>query len=422
MWLQRFFSHRSRMMLSLFIISTIHMVAFGMAQYPSGFFITNISHKMHLSLMALLDVSVIIMALYNQKLTRKFGVKKVLLGGLGFYFLGLVLFFISQFSSGSIVFASFFLILGMIVCGIAFSTAFIALVTYLVLGSPKSLEMSITALFAFVNIGAMLSPLVMHYLTSWDAQTFFLIFVESLILFSIIFIYEYFVDPSFPAHLQKFRRPTLIWRELHYRFFLFVVMIMLYSICESTLNVWGAKFLGFFLHPGTVSWMVAIFWLFLIIGQFLMLIPLYFFATRGVFFFLLFLLVLVLISLPVQTEWVGFVSRLALGGVACSAVSPILISMLEEELREVQHTSYFHLRILPYFEMGIAWIIMGYFASNGMIALASEMIILPTKEVVQQQFVYAMIAAILMLPITIFLSISLHRKRKKRKILNLDEI
>ncbi len=422
MWIEKIFSFRHRIVLSMFLFAILHAITFCMAQNLSDFFFTSFSRTFHVSLVVILYGSVVLMSLFNQFFTRKYGVKNLLISGFLFYFWGLVLLFISQFFRGSLIVADSFLILGMVACGIAFAVVFIALITYVIIEIPRFLGLALTALFAFTNIGVMLASIVAKFFDSWQEQMFFLILVESLVIFSIIFIREYFFSPPYPKHLIHLGKSTLIWRELHYRFFLFFLLIIFYGICENTMILWGEKFLDFFFEPKVSGGVVSIFWIFLIVGQFLILAPLYFFAARNVFFFLVFLLILVLISFPAQEDWTGFVSRLALGGIACSAISPILFSMMEEELKELQESSRFQLKILPYMEMGIAWMIIGYVIGVGMVAFAVETKNPLSKTIVQHQFVYALICAALMLLITIYLSSSLHRKRKKKKWINLDEI
>jgi MFS family permease len=422
MLIRQFFSYRYRFLLYLFLITALHTLTFCMAQNPGEFFHVSFSHTFRLALVIVLYGSVVLMSLFNQFFTRKFGMKNLLLGGFLFYFWGLILFFISQFSRGSVMLTDSLLILGMVACGIAFSSVFIALITYIIIEIPRYMGVTITAMFAFANIGVMLASLVTNFFDSWQGEMFFLIFVESLILFSVIYIGEYFVDPPFPKHLVHLRKSTLIWKELHTRFFLFVLLIIFYGICETTMILWGEKFLNFFFDPKVASGLISIFWIFLIVGQFLILVPLYFFAARNVFFFLVFLLILVLISFPVQDDWIGFVSRLALGGIACSACSPILLAMLEEELKEVQKCEHFRLRILPSMELGIAWIIVGYIFGVGIVAFAAETKKELTQAIVEHQFVFAIVCASFMLLIAIYLSYSLHRKKKTKKLVNLDEM
>lgn len=416
MKIEPFFSFRYLMILSLFFISGLHAVAFGIVQYPSNFLTSNIPENFHLGLLAILYGSVIVTAILSQILTRSLGLKRVLMLGLFLYFLGLLLFFIPQWILGDFLFTYTFLSLGMLFLGIAFSTVFIGLVTYLILEVPRHLGTAVIILFAFMNLGAMLSSIFLNIFSSGRSESGFLGVMEGLILLSILFIYKYFFNPVFPQHLLHLRKGTRLWKEMHYRLLLYIAVIILYGFCENTFNLWGGKFMGFFLEERLVNNAISVFWLFMIVGQILMLIPLYFVSARNVFYFLVFLIILALFSFPFQTNLGGFIAMLVLGGTACSACFPILLAMMEEEIKEMRGSVDSRLKILPYLEMAIAWMIIGYIIGTGTITFRVEMKSDITEAVATHNFFGAIVYAVLMLLITYYLSLTFHKKSKQKFI------
>lgn len=413
MWGKQFFTYRNIIILGLFLIACLHAIAFGFVQYPSNFLTSSVSQFYHKFLLYLLYGSVIITGLFNQSLTRTFGLKRSLIIGLYLYFFGIIFFHAPHFMSDfSMIYAS--LILGMVFLGVAFSVVFVGLATYLIVEIPFHVGIGITVLFAFMNLGAMLSTIFLTLFADWQSGSIFALTMEVLILFSIIFIHFALLDPPFPKHLAYLRKGTRIWKEMHYRLALFIIAIIFYGLSENTFNLWGEKLLGFFLEPDVVHGTISIFWLFMIIGQILTLIPLYFISARNVLYFLGFLMILALFTFPFQTKLPGFIAMLTLGGIACAAIFPILLSMLEEEIKEIKSELDYHLKVLPYLEMGIAWMMMGYIFGTGLITIEVESATKSTFESVSSKFFIAMIYAIIMLIIAYFLSTSFQQKMKSK--------
>ncbi len=413
MWGKYFFSYRNIIILGLFLIACLHAIAFGFVQYPGNFLTSAVSQFYHKLLLYVLYGSVIITGLLNQKLTRRIGLKKLMILGLYLYFFGIIFFHLPHFMSEfNMIYSS--LIIGMLFLGIAFSFVFVGLATYLIIEVPFHVGVGITILFAFMNLGAMLSTIFLTLFADWESGSRFALTMEVLILLSIVFIQFVLIDPPFPKHLTHLRKGTLIWKEMHYRLALFILAIILYGICENTFNLWGEKFLNFFLEPNVVHETISIFWLFMIIGQILMLIPLFFVSARNVLYFLGFLMILALFAFPFQRMLPGFIAMLTLGGIACSAVFPILLSMLEEELKEIKSEVDYRLKVLPYLETGIAWMMMGYIFGTGLITIKVESTVKNTIESVSSNFFIAIIFAIAMILISYFLSTSFKLKIKNK--------
>ena len=307
------------------------------------------------------------------------------------------------------------LAIGMFFLGAAFSSVFIGLVTYLIIETPRHLSISVTILFAFMNLGAMLSAFFLDLFNTWLSGRLFLITMEVLILLSIVYILVFFFEPKFPKHLKNLKKSTSLWREMHYRLILFIIVIILYGICENTYNLWGDKFLHFFLTPHVANDTISIFWLFMIIGQILTLIPLYFTSARNVFYFLIFLMIISLFTFPFQTKLPGFIAMLALGGCACSACFPILLSLMEDEFKAIEKTSTSHIRILPYLESGLAWLIIGYIIGTGIVTMKIQFDQNPTMSTVSSNFFLAILYAVIILIITYYLSITFQKKKRKQK-------
>jgi hypothetical protein len=207
------FSYRNMIILGLFLIACLHAIAFGFVQYPSNFLTSSVSPFYHRLLLYLLYGSVIITALFNQILTRKLGLKKLIISGLVLYFFGIIFFHLPHFMGDNFTFSYSSLVSGMIFLGIAFSTVFVGLATYLIVEIPFHVGIGITVLFAFMNLGAMLSTIFLGLFTSWEAGSMFAITMEGLILLSILFIAIFLIDPPFPKHLLHLRKGLLFGKK-----------------------------------------------------------------------------------------------------------------------------------------------------------------------------------------------------------------
>jgi hypothetical protein len=201
---------------------------------------------------------------------------------------------------------------------------------------------------------------------------------------------------------------------MHYRLGLFIIAIILYGICENTFNLWGEKLLHYFLSPDLINETISFFWLFMIVGQIIILIPLYFLSARNVFYFLVFLIILALFAFPFQTKYQGFLAMLTLAGSACAACFPILLAMMEEEIKEAKGEDEYHIKVLPFMEIGISWMMIGYIIGTGYITLKVEAVEKPSIETITNNFFIAIICAIVMFVIAYFLSSTFQLKLKRK--------
>jgi MFS family permease len=413
--IKSFFSHRNLVILSLFAISCLHAIAFGFVQYPSNFLTAHVSRTFHTGLIIVLYSTALIMALFYRWYTRRWGIKSSLIIGLILYFFGLIFLQTPQYYFDIFLIDYICLAIGMIFLGTAFSMVFIGLITYLTIEIPKNLGMSIIILFAFMNLGAMLSSILLNLFTSWNAGLYLLLVLECLIVISILYIHFYLSSPIIPEYLYQ-KKSHDLWKKMGYRLFLFILTIVLYGICENTFNLYGEQFLTFFLEPKVIHNTISIFWLFMILGQILMLFPLYFISARNIYYFLIFLMIVALLAFPFQTNLPGFLIILALGGTACAAIFPILLAMLEEEIKEIDiFTTYKN--ILPYLEMSTAWMIIGYLIGTGLVTIRSSLQISFTFKETEQHFFIAIGYAVIMLVIAIYLFLSFKPQKRPNFLL-----
>lgn len=399
-----------KILIALFFIGSFHTIIFGFLAEPGNFLTKDISAIWHKNLLITFYVSTIITACSNHILSKKVGLKKTLIIGLYTYLIGILIFFISHIFSENGFLVDNGLFLGMILLGFAFSSVTIALFTYTTLEFRKHLEIGITILSIFMNIGALLSPIFVNIFNSWEKGWVLGLIMIVFILLSVNFIKTYFFDPVFPKHLMHLRKSSIVWREMHYRLALFLFAMVFYGLCENTFNLFGDHYMSFLFSERLAHNFTSIFWLFLIIGQGLILIPLYLTSPKKVFAFVIGLILVAFILLPTQSTILGVTTSLALGGLGCSICFPVLLGILVGELKDVFKGGVADL--LPYFEICIALMIAGYILGVGIITLIIDTISKLTLNLVVLNIYNGIGYGAMFILIALFLTY------KKRKISN----
>lgn len=356
-WKERMMNERILMTLGLFLIGSLHTMIFSFFEFPTNFLLGNHFETYSLASKLLLYSCAIGVSFAHQTICRNIGLKRALSWGLVCNLLGLITLWLNATVGGSLA----LLFLDMIFFGAALTSVVNALVTYVVLTFPNHTGAGIVALFAFFNGGVMLSPLVIALFSSWQISSWLYPVLIGLLLLAMFYVARSFFDPPYPTHVTHLRKGSLLWKELHYRLGLFLTAIICYGLAENTLNLWGFFQIKTYLGDIVASETVSLFWLFLIIGQLTLLIPLYFLSPKRIFYCLIPIIVIDLYFFAHQTTLSGFITALIIGGFGCSAVFPILISLMEKELARFASGS----ELVPYIETSISVLVAGYFLGVG---------------------------------------------------------
>lgn len=404
-------SKRALIIIVLFSLGCLHALIFGFLEYPTNFLTVGLPDELEKTQTITLYLTAVIVACFSYKASKKIGLKKVLIVGLILYFWGMVLFSSTEFfSKGSLALWAIIHIATFLFGG-AFSSVVVALTTYIILELPKHVGIGVTILFAFMNLGAMLSPILLNFFTGWDTGWVLTGIISILIFMGIWCVHAIFEDPPFPSHIEHLRKGTLIWKEMHYRFAFFILAIILYGMIENTFNLWGEQHLLKWISPKLANETIAVFWLFLIIGQLLALLPLQFFRVSRVFYGLVTVMILSLIMMPLQKHLPGFIAFLALGGAGCSACFPILLAMLEMEIKEVA-TELPEQALTPLLEIGVAMMFGGYILGVGTVGTRVDFSSLKTLTEKQISFNFYIAAGlgVLLFLLTLYLAKSFGKK------------
>ena len=278
------------------------------------------------------------------------------MGGLFLNMLGLLCLWLNQHLGGQVV----LLFLDMFFFGLALTSVINVLITFVILNFPKRTGAGITALFAVLSGGVMLAPLLLGLFNQLGIDEAIFPLLMLLSVGAIWFVEKKMYDPPYPLHLRHLRSDSLIWKELHYRLGFFFIAVTAYGALETSFSMWGLSVLSQHLKQAAALETIPIFYLFMIIGQILLLVPLYLYSPEKIFYGVLLLAAFSLYFLFHQDSLFGFITTLASGGIGCAAIFPILISMMEKELAHVARRKY----ILPYIETGVSVLLAGYYIGN----------------------------------------------------------
>jgi hypothetical protein len=363
-WKRAYLSKRFIITIALFLIGSLHTMIFAIFQIPENFLMGRNSPELAFACKVVLYCFAIGVSLGHQVICRHFGLRKALYMGLLCNLFGIsTLLFNQTISQGQGLISLIFL--DMIFFGMALTSVINALVTYIIIEFPKKVGIGIVSLFAFFNLGAMFAPLLLEALQAIGISQFMYYVLIALLLLGIWFIHVYFFDPAVsPAHIQL-KKGSIIWKKLHYRLALFVVAIIAYALTETTFNLWGYIQIKNLLGVQIANETTPFFWMFLIVGQVFLLVPLYFLPAKRILFALVAVIIAASFFFPLQDNLAGSIFWLGIAGFGCSAVFPILLSQMEKEMLPYAKGN----RILSYIEKSISLMFAGYFTGVGVIDL-----------------------------------------------------
>jgi len=354
----------------LFLIGTLHTMVFSFIQFPGTFIDEDISQDpiLYKGILYLFTVGV---SCFHQPISRQFGLKNVLLLGLLGNIIGLLLLFIHHYLEHPVY--HFSLYLSMAFFGAAMLSVVNSLVTYIIIEFPAKSVTAITAMFIFLNFGLMLTPIALNAAVSigmtWS--TFFVVMI--LLMFSMLAVKMLFFEPQYPKEYDHLRSGTLIWKEMHRRLALYVLAVFLYSLIESTFSLWGAQMLIARAPLNIAEYAISVFWIFMIIGQLLFMVPLYYLQPRKIFYFLMPMLIGALLYIPEQSQLSKISYGLAIGGMGCAVIYPIVLSLLEMEIIQASLVNR-HVHYLPLIDTAVSFLMAAYLLGSAVVDIWTNIV------------------------------------------------
>jgi MFS family permease len=304
---------------------------------------------------------------------RLWGIKRVFISGLVANFIGVAFFALTNVLVTSSAMVYLFVVAGMLSLGAAISSVATIIATYVVVEFPKYVAIGLILFYSCLNLGFQLSRPFFSYFSSVGAEGLYLIVLALVMLFFIIIIRAYFSPPEIPRHLDEYRDSARLWKDLNYRFGLFILAMVFYGMIESTFSVFGYRFLANTTSVNVADNAEFFFWLALNLGQIGIGIPAFWIRPSQVLKVLPLFIILALVLIPWQHLSAEFVLAFTIGGLGCSAVFPLLIAMIILDIRSLGVVKSSHESMIPYMEAACGYMVASYTLGLGIIALEMEL-------------------------------------------------
>ncbi len=291
-----------------------------------------VNAKNYAILSSVFIVSALIFANIGGVLGRKHGLKTMIIRGLTLVFLGL-----SCYLMGYAWINHFFGIamLAQILLGIGICFLLTSLTSYVCLLLPNISAIALTGLFACINLGSILCPIFYNIQPShkwWVKCLIIVILLFSLLLISLKFL------PAIhnPNILAKTKNANLVQKK--YRImWLFLIILILYSICEYIYAFWGIVFLnkikGFSLFFSRYE--LSYFWAAFGFGQILIFWLLRFIAPKYFYRILPVLITIGFFIMLYSNNSIYSTFGFIIGGIGCSSFFPLTLSFVELSFKEI---------------------------------------------------------------------------------------
>lgn len=382
---------------SLFIIAILNGLVFQTAQCFDRFLspeLTAVFRAWEGFLMIPLYVCAVVAALSCQRFSRIFGMKLMLIAGLAANFFGIALYY-----EANLLYAGSFavyLTLALVMAFLGIAIGFVAplLATYVIIEFPNKTALGIILLFSCLNIGVMIARPFFDLFYSTGA---YMISLGVIFLGFLWIIHAHFINPPLPKNLEPVQKESLLWNELHRRLGIFIFAMILYGVLENIFNKVGDNYLQNIMSHARADQIIVVFWLALTVCQLTMGLPAYWAAPLKVLRILPFFIILALILIPLQNDFSSLLLSFIIAGIGCSAIFPLILAMLQLELRSCATKDATPNSMLPYYESACGYMVASYLFGVGLVDLQVYFFALPAQFSMDLNFYLGIALAVLLL-------------------------
>jgi MFS family permease len=166
------------------------------------------------------------------------GLKKVLLLGVLFCALGMIIYTVSYLIPSQLY---VLLLLGQFLLGIGITSILTSLTAYLFILIPKATSMTLTGVFASINLGSFSCPIFFNLMNAnrWGINTLIIAVFQIILFLTAIKIMPNLINP----YVKSQKNIINLFKIKNVLFWSFFLTIILYSICELTFTYWGIIYL-----------------------------------------------------------------------------------------------------------------------------------------------------------------------------------
>jgi MFS family permease len=278
-------------------------------------------------------VMAILASLLGAGLTRRLGVKRIYLFGLGANLLSMLLLILSQFIMSNQVAAYGTLLLATTCLGLGFGLTVPSLNTLTAAFFPQRIDSAVLILNALLGVGTVLAPVLVAIFIGlgiwWGLPLVAGILLFVLLLYSLrLPLQTGTLEQESPGQTGKRRLPS--------RFWVFAAFALLYGIVETMNGNWATLYMSQNVGASAAiaSLALTVFWGMVTLGRVLFAAISKRFPPDRAYHLLPFVIAaafLIIAALPAGSAALGILS-FGLAGLGCSALLPLTISFGQEEL------------------------------------------------------------------------------------------
>ena len=274
----------------------------------------------------------ILASLLGASLTRRMGIKRIYLIGLGANLLSMALLFISQLLMSNQTAAYLVLLLATTCLGLGFGLTVPSLNTLTAAAFPTRIDSAVLILNALLGLGTVLAPVFVGIFIGLGIWWGLPLLAGALLLVLIVY--------SLPLKLEAEGLSGTTAsaggsRRIPSRFWIFAGFALLYGIVETMNGNWASLYMTDLGAPATTASMaLTLFWGMVTVGRLLFAAIARRVPNRSTYHVLPFLVALsfVILALLPQGSITAALAAFALAGLGCSALLPLTISFGQEEL------------------------------------------------------------------------------------------
>ncbi|MBE2225056.1 MAG: MFS transporter [Anaerolineae bacterium] len=277
-------------------------------------------------------IMAIVASLLGTGFTRRWGIKRVYLGGLVANLAAMLLLVVSQFVMSNQTLAYGLLLLATTSLGIGFGLTVPSLNTYAAAFFPQTVDKAVLSLNALLGLGTALAPVFVAIFIGFFVWWGLPVLVAALLIGLLVFSLRLPLQAdnlATPADQNgKTGRPT--------RFWIFAAFALLYGIVETLNGNWATLYMSTDLGASTTMASLALtaFWGMVTVGRILFAAIEKRFPEQRTYHLLPFVTAVsfvIIALLPPDKPYMG-VLAFGLAGLGCSALLPLTISFGQKEL------------------------------------------------------------------------------------------
>lgn len=325
------------------------------------------------------------------EISRYYGVKRSLLGGLAAIFVGTSVLGVALFSTSEQTGYLFpFLVCSQFFIGLGIGAILTSINAFLVLFMFKRTAVLLTGAYACVNIGSSSSPFLMDIFSpNWWIFPIVLACYFFLIIFTTLKWLPHLHNPSVLA-----REPLIvIFKKLPPLFWLFVIGVFLYAICEDCLVAWTTILLHIEKNVETTIAMqgLGMFWGIVAIAQISICAIVNKLSPRPIYLLLPCFLAIGCVGIVMAESISGYLLFFAISALGVSAYFALTVNFAEKKFHQIA-------------EFISGAMVLGYFLGTVAGSIGIGFFYQTMHWKLETIFIFIGVIAILLLPVNYFLT------------------